>query len=163
MRLFLQLLSYALFERPENWALEQLLLSADASTPLNRKTGWFFAFIHLKNIKVHIEKDDAVDSVDVILFDAFCLNGFLDPSSAFCVLPPSHSTLGDFSRLQSHYSDWIGDEVKDWKKNVQFLVNEMKSIGIREIKEERIYDIISKLESNCFGIWSNDNQCGRGS
>ena len=75
------------------------------------------------------------------------------------------STFEQVTALESHYNDWSEPVKQDWYRTQQFL--EKQLVGRYDNKED-VMHLISKIESNSFGIYLNDNKnkgepVGRGS
>lgn len=63
--------------------------------------------------------------------------------------------------LQSHFDNWSKDQIMNWQKIKVFiykLVIEAELIKDTE-SIESILELISKIESNCFGIYNEKEQC----
>ncbi|KAG2219217.1 hypothetical protein INT45_004577, partial [Circinella minor] len=65
------------------------------------------------------------------------------------------STFEQVTALESHYNDWSQPVKQDWYRTQQFL--EKQLVGKYDNKED-IMHLISKIESNSFGIYLNDNK-----
>ncbi|KAJ3115346.1 hypothetical protein HK098_006997 [Nowakowskiella sp. JEL0407] len=95
-------------------------------------------------------------------------------------------TWSDFMQLESHYKDWPVTDVKDWRKTKLFLVKLLLGCGLffesdldgddktlpsivgvttttDAIKMEKLgefcLDLVSKIESNAFGLWNAKGGC----
>ncbi|KAI9260468.1 hypothetical protein BDA99DRAFT_512144 [Phascolomyces articulosus] len=65
------------------------------------------------------------------------------------------STYEQVMALESHYKDWSTDVKQDWHRIQQFLEKQLE--GIYSHKDEVIH-LISKIESNSFGVFLDNNK-----
>ncbi|RKO83582.1 hypothetical protein BDK51DRAFT_11615, partial [Blyttiomyces helicus] len=65
--------------------------------------------------------------------------------------------------LQSHYLDWPTEDVHDWRKTKNFMLKILEESGLLEEGDPEddignrgdfVLHLISKIESNGFGLWS---------
>ncbi|KAK5668814.1 hypothetical protein BDV3_006448 [Batrachochytrium dendrobatidis] len=83
-----------------------------------------------------------------------------NPSSIDSFPLPAPPTFLDFLNLQSHYSSWQFETHNEWKKSMTFLFKLLtdsnivpcQDIDIQTVRD-CLFHIISRIESNCFGIW----------
>ncbi|KAJ3276709.1 hypothetical protein HK104_003604, partial [Borealophlyctis nickersoniae] len=70
----------------------------------------------------------------------------------------SAPTWPEVAALQSHYHDWPTQDARDWRKTKNFVIKLLAESGLldHEITDpsEFVLHLISKIESNGFGLWS---------
>lgn len=86
------------------------------------------------------------------------------------IAPAIKPKFAHIKLLQSHLSEWQYDDNKDWKKSVGFILNLLHNSGLITTQElttsnsgnvetNFLLNLISQVESNGFGIWSNKGVC----
>ena len=62
--------------------------------------------------------------------------------------------------LQSHFDDWPEDDIRSWRKTKQFIAQLLfESSLIDSDTTDFLMHLISKVESNCFGVYSGKGVC----
>ena len=86
----------------------------------------------------------------------FIENAFIDEC---CKIPH----WSEMNQLQSHYQEWSSLDAKEWLKPLKYLLSLLEgTILLPECQDPKLYlyDIISQIESNGFGLWKkNGNVC----
>ncbi|KAI8804075.1 hypothetical protein BJ742DRAFT_682504, partial [Cladochytrium replicatum] len=94
---------------------------------------------------------------------------------------PFASNWDNLNSLQSHYADWPAQDVRDWRKSSLFLARILEECGLIEGADlgsaenglptgvqiqqnmgkfqEFVLHLISKIESNGFGLWTKKGLC----
>ncbi|TPX64571.1 hypothetical protein SpCBS45565_g05791 [Spizellomyces sp. 'palustris'] len=92
-------------------------------------------------------------------------------SSNTSQLAPETCTWQEVDDLQSHYMDWPAEDARDWKKTKSFIIRLLEDCGLLEDDDrvprgprgdasDFVLNLISKIESNGFGLWSpKKEQC----
>ncbi|KAI8824429.1 uncharacterized protein EV422DRAFT_487271, partial [Fimicolochytrium jonesii] len=80
-------------------------------------------------------------------------------------------TWAEVDNLQSHYSSWPLEDAKDWRKTKNLIVKLLEDCGLLENGDrvppiprgdpsDFVLHLVSKIESNGFGLWSpKTEQC----
>ncbi|TPX33633.1 hypothetical protein SmJEL517_g03512 [Synchytrium microbalum] len=101
-----------------------------------------------------VSDTDAIDS---------SLNEELDvpeETETLITTPLPFPTYDELVALESHASNWATEEEQSYKKGIRFVKQFVETSALtRKVDETEIKNLVSRIETNGFGVWNHNGSC----